>query len=88
MTNIDLKKGRSGPKRKSIKAKTVLSSKRKLSRMGKEQKKGHVGEAVLYLTRAQALRRLQLSLRDFRYVACVPLCRPWRRPAASAPSRN
>lgn len=88
MTNKDLKKGRHGPKRKSIKAKTVLSSKRKLSRMGKEQKKGHSGEAVLYLTRAQALRRLQLSLRDFR---CVIHTAPhWSRrgPPACAPTRD
>lgn len=60
-------------KPKSIKAKvnSKIGSKRKLSRMGKEMKKGQKGIAANYLTRSQVLRRLQITLRDFRYVAVL-----------------
>ncbi len=34
--------------------------------MGKKLKKGTTGDAAKYITRSQALRRLQLSLREFR----------------------
>lgn len=69
MGRSDLNKGRTRPKRKSVKSKAPLSSKRKLSRMGKERKKGHEGEAVIFISRSQALKKLQLPLRDFR---CAP----------------
>lgn len=36
--------------------------------MGKLQKKGQKGAAANYITRQQALKKLQLSLADFRYV--------------------
>lgn len=57
-------------KPKSIKAKVTskMSSKRRLSRMGKEMKKGMKGIVANYMTRSQVLRRLQITLRDFRYV--------------------
>lgn len=57
-------------KPKSIKAKinSRVGSKRKLSRMGKEMKKGQKGIVANYLTRSQVLRRLQINLRDFRCV--------------------
>lgn len=57
---------RGKPKPKSIKAKTKLSSKRKLSRFGKKQKAGHAGEAVNYVGRTKAVKKLQISLKDFR----------------------
>ena len=34
--------------------------------MAKERKKGKKGEAAQYVTRAQALKKLQISLADFR----------------------
>lgn len=57
---------RGKPKPKSIKAKTKLSSQRKLSRFGKKQKEGYAGEAVNYIARTKAVKKLQISLKDFR----------------------
>ncbi|CAM9962588.1 unnamed protein product, partial [Heterosigma akashiwo] len=56
------------PKKKSIKAKvtSTMGSKRRLSRMGKESKKGMRGSAANYMTRSQILKRLQITLKDFR----------------------
>nr|CCA19689.1 pescadillolike protein putative [Albugo laibachii Nc14] len=55
-------------KLKSIKAKVtgVMGSKRRLSRFGKEQKKGMRGASANYLSRSQTLKKLQISLKDFR----------------------
>lgn len=58
--------GRGRPKPKSVKAKVPLSSKRKLSRFGKRQKPGHEGSAVEYIARTRAVKKLQITLRDFR----------------------
>lgn len=61
--------GRRKVKRKSVKSKATgraMNSKRRTQRMGKEQKKGHRGIAASYITRNQAIRRLQVTLRDFR----------------------
>ncbi|RYG51769.1 hypothetical protein EON67_02675 [archaeon] len=60
---------RGKPKPKSVKARAPLNSKRKLSRHGKKVKAGLAGAAVQYMTRTRAVRKLQISLRDFR---CVP----------------
>jgi pescadillo len=57
---------RGRPKPKSVKAKVPLSSKRKLSRFGKKQKAGHEGSAVEYIARTRAVKKLQITLRDFR----------------------
>ena len=55
------------PKPKSIKSKSInKNSKRKLAVLGKQQKKGYAGDAIMYMTRSQALRKLGLSLKDFR----------------------
>ena len=43
-----------------------LDNKRKLSRFGKEQKKGKSGPSTYYISRNDALRKLQVSLKDFR----------------------
>jgi hypothetical protein len=56
-------------KKKSIKANVTskFSSKRKLSRMGKKVKKGQMGPSTEFVTRSAALRKLQITLKDFRY---------------------
>lgn len=55
------------PKKKSVKSSAInIGSKRKLDRFGKKLKKGRTGELAQYITRGQALRKLQLSLMDFR----------------------
>ena len=55
-------------KKKSVKAKITsqTSANRKLSRFGKNQKKGLVGPGTDFVTRSAALKRLQVSLKDFR----------------------
>lgn len=56
-------------KKKSIKSMGPLSSKRKLSRFGKKVARADKMGAVstrIYISRTRAIKRLQLSLRDFR----------------------
>ena len=55
-------------KQKSIKANVTskFSSKRKLSRMGKKVKAGKAGPNTEFITRSAALRKLQITLKDFR----------------------
>lgn len=55
-------------KKKSIKANVTskFSAKRKLSRMGKKVKKGQMGPSTEFITRSAALKRLQITLKDFR----------------------
>src|SRR4051794_19981712 len=57
---------RKKPKPKSVKSTAVLSSKRKLSRFGKRLKPGTQGAVSEYIPRTRAIKRLQISLRDFR----------------------
>ncbi len=61
------------PKKKSIKANVTskFGSKRKLSRMGKKNKKGKMGPSTEYITRSQALKRLQVTLKDFRRLSIL-----------------
>ena len=60
-------KGRRTKKKKNEKATTYnMSSKRKLSRLGKEQQKGKSGKAANFISRNQALKKLGITLRDFR----------------------
>ena len=59
--------GRRKPKPKSIKSKAInMNSTRRLSRLGKRMQKGIVGESAQFMTRAKAVKTLQVSLRDFR----------------------
>jgi|APCry1669189733_1035249.scaffolds.fasta_scaffold177101_1 hypothetical protein len=53
-------------KRKSVKTKAILGSKRKLAKFGKLKKKGYEGEAIEYISRTKAIKRMQITLRDFR----------------------
>ena len=55
-------------KKKGIKAKVTskFSSKRKLSRMGKRVKKGEMGPNTEFITRSAVLKKLQVTLKDFR----------------------
>lgn len=55
-------------KLKSIKAKLTdgMGSKRRLAKFGTEQRKGMRGSAANYITRSQALKKLQITLKDFR----------------------
>jgi pescadillo protein len=55
-------------KKKGIKANVTsnMNSKRRLSRMGKEQRKGKRGIAAAFMTRSKALKTLQITLKDFR----------------------
>ncbi|RHY06171.1 hypothetical protein DYB38_009391 [Aphanomyces astaci] len=55
-------------KLKSIKTKQtdLHGSKRRLVKLGKEQKKGMKGIVANYITRSQAIKKLQITLKDFR----------------------
>lgn len=55
-------------KKKSVKANVTskFGSKRKASRMGKKVKKGQSGPSTEFITRSTALKKLQITLKDFR----------------------
>lgn len=55
-------------KKKGLKANVTskFGSKRKLSRMGKKVKAGTMGPNTEFITRSNALKRLQITLKDFR----------------------
>jgi len=71
MPRTDPSKGRekrAKKKGKSIKADVTskFGSKRLLSRMGKKVKAGQMGPSTEFMSRAGALKKLQISLKDFR----------------------
>jgi pescadillo protein len=80
-------KGR--PKKKGIKAalSSTAGSKRKLSRMGKKQKKDHAGLAATFIGRSRCLKLLQITLKDFRRLCILKGIYP-REPLGRVPGKK
>ena len=73
-------------KKKSIKAAvhSGMATHRKLSRMGKVRKKDHAGLDATFIGRAKVLKKLQVSLKDFRRLCILKGVYP-REPRGRAP---
>ncbi|KAL7578383.1 hypothetical protein ACA910_012784 [Epithemia clementina (nom. ined.)] len=80
-------KGR--PKKKSIKAalSSSVGSERKLSRMGKKQKKRHAGLEATFIGRSKCLKMLQVTLKDFRRLCILKGIYP-RQPHGRVPGNK
>jgi len=76
-------------KKKSIKAcvSSSMGSKRKLSRMGKKRKKNHSGLDATFIGRSACLKRLQVSIKDFRRLCILKGVYP-REPRGRTPSKK
>jgi hypothetical protein len=74
------------PKKKGIKAAlgSNAGSKRKLSRMGKKQKKHHSGLEASFIGRSRCLSLLQINLKDFRRLCILKGIYP-REPIGRVP---
>ena len=77
------------PKKKSIKAalSSDVGSKRKLSRMGKKQKKHHAGLEATFIGRSKCLKMLQVTLKDFRRLCILKGIYP-RQPLGRVPGKK
>eukprot|EP00977_Amphora_coffeiformis_P027541 scaffold34620_cov160-Amphora_coffeaeformis.AAC.6 len=77
------------PKKKSIKAALAsdAGSKRKLSRMGKKQKKNHSGLEASFIGRSKCLKMLQINLKDFRRLCILKGIYP-RDPNGRVPGKK
>lgn len=80
-------KGR--PKKSSIKAalSSAAGSQRKLSRMGKKQKKEHSGLEATFIGRSQCIKMLQVSIKDFRRLCILKGIYP-REPLGRVPGKK
>ena len=80
-------KGRT--KKKSIKAalSSAAGSKRKLSRMGKKQKREHSGLEASFIGRTRCLKMLQLTIKDFRRLCILKGIYP-REPLGRVPGKK
>ena len=80
---------KSKPKKKSVKAALAsdAGSKRKLSRMGKKQKKNHSGLEASFIGRSKCLKLLQINLKDFRRLCILKGIYP-RDPVGRVPGKK
>lgn len=80
-------KGRT--KKKSIRAAIGSSagSKRKLTRMGKKQKKEHAGLEASFIGRSKCLKMLQITIKDFRRLCILKGIYP-REPLGRVPGKK
>ena len=76
-------------KKKSIKAAahSGMGSKRKLSRMGKNLKKNNAGLEATFITRSATLKRLKITLKDFRRLCILKGVYP-REPRGRTPGNK
>jgi len=76
-------------KKKSIKAAShsSMGSKRKLSRMGKKQKKNNSGLEATFIGRSKCLKRLHITLKDFRRLCILKGVYP-REPRGKTPGNK
>jgi hypothetical protein len=80
-------KGRA--KKKSIRAAigSDAGSKRKLTRMGKKQKKEHAGLEASFIGRSKCLKMLQITIKDFRRLCILKGVYP-REPLGRVPGKK
>mmetsp|Transcript_32901 Transcript_32901/g.94480 ORF Transcript_32901/g.94480 Transcript_32901/m.94480 type:complete len:690 (-) Transcript_32901:71-2140(-) len=76
-------------KKKSIKAAShsKMGSKRKLSRMGKKQKKNNAGLEATFIGRSKCLKMLQVTIKDFRRLCILKGIYP-REPKGRVPGNK
>ena len=80
-------KGR--PKKKAYKAAlhSKMGSKRRLSRMGKKQKKDNAGLEATFIGRSKCLKMLQITIKDFRRLCILKGIYP-REPRGRIPGKK